>query len=123
MVQSNAPYSRAEVLAHGHIRPERGDYCRRCKFWIPKFVDLSEEDEKRLRDLVEQKEYGLAMGELRKITGCSQLWAKTWALHQDSVHDQEPDDWPCPHCGMQLRSSKAKQCRHCHRDWHNVHEG
>jgi hypothetical protein len=25
---------------------------------------------------------------------------------------------PCPHCGMPLRTPRAKQCRHCRRQWH-----
>lgn len=30
----------------------------------------------------------------------------------------------CPYCGKELRTPQAKQCRHCHTDWHdpnNVH--
>ncbi len=25
----------------------------------------------------------------------------------------------CPHCGEELRTPQAKQCRHCHMDWHD----
>ena len=26
---------------------------------------------------------------------------------------------PCPFCGQPLRTAKAKQCRHCKRQWHD----
>lgn len=26
---------------------------------------------------------------------------------------------PCPHCGENLRTALAKQCRHCGADWHS----
>ena len=26
---------------------------------------------------------------------------------------------PCPYCGELLRTPRAKQCRKCHRDWHD----
>ncbi|MBC8873592.1 MAG: hypothetical protein H8E44_29495 [Planctomycetes bacterium] len=26
---------------------------------------------------------------------------------------------PCPHCGKNLRTALAKQCRHCGADWHS----
>ena len=29
-----------------------------------------------------------------------------------------PDGIPCPECGCQLRTAKAKQCLHCGADWH-----
>jgi hypothetical protein len=29
---------------------------------------------------------------------------------------------PCPHCGAALRTSAAKQCFHCGRDWHDQEE-
>jgi hypothetical protein len=29
-----------------------------------------------------------------------------------------PDITPCPYCGQPLRTAKAKQCRHCGKDWH-----
>jgi hypothetical protein len=28
---------------------------------------------------------------------------------------------PCPYCGQLLRTSRAKQCRKCGRDWHDLH--
>ena len=30
-----------------------------------------------------------------------------------------PPTAPCPYCGQPLRTSLAKQCRFCRRDWHN----
>jgi hypothetical protein len=26
---------------------------------------------------------------------------------------------PCPYCGQPLRTARAKQCRHCRREWHD----
>lgn len=30
-----------------------------------------------------------------------------------------PPTAPCPYCGQPLRTSSAKQCRFCRRDWHD----
>ncbi len=32
---------------------------------------------------------------------------------------EEPVTAPCPFCGKPLRTSSAKQCRFCRRDWHD----
>ncbi len=32
---------------------------------------------------------------------------------------EEPVTAPCPYCGQPLRTSSAKQCRFCRRDWHD----
>ncbi|HXV81623.1 MAG TPA: hypothetical protein VEG60_17220 [Candidatus Binatia bacterium] len=32
---------------------------------------------------------------------------------------EEPATAPCPYCGQPLRTSSAKQCRFCGRDWHD----
>ena len=31
-----------------------------------------------------------------------------------------PEPGPCPYCGQPLRTSIAKQCRFCKRDWHDA---
>ncbi len=43
------------------------------------------------------------------------------------VFDLLPEWWfdprkkptPCPHCGKNLRTALAQQCRHCGADWHS----
>jgi len=48
-----------------------------------------------------------------------------WTLSQGvSPAEAMRQTTPCPFCGEELRTSQAKQCRHCHMDWHdatNVH--
>src|SRR5262249_6827483 len=94
--------------------PERGLLCPSCGARIPVFLDLSEEDEKRLKALADE-DLLEAMFELRRLTGCSLGWAKTWALHPHGPKEKEPPA-PCPFCGSGLRTKEAKQCRHCKRD-------
>jgi hypothetical protein len=58
------------------------------------------------------------MEELRRLTGCSLRFAKAWAVHPHGSNHEDPSA-PCPFCGQPLRTSEAKQCRHCRRDWHD----
>jgi hypothetical protein len=59
------------------------------------------------------------MRELGAVTGCNERWAKIWVLHSGRPHPRF-DGPPCPHCGKALASLRAKQCLHCHADWHGA---
>jgi hypothetical protein len=111
-------YSRAEVLAAGNVLPERGALCHECGAIIPVFEELVEADERRIRYLIRDGRPLMAMAELRAATGCSLPWAKLWVQHEGKP---KPADGPasCPYCGEPLRTSLAKQCRFCRRDWHD----
>jgi len=111
-------YTKEEIRRVGNELPERGLLCHRCKAIIPQFADLSETDESRVRDLISQGRSIMAIAELRKATGCSLPWAKIWVTHRGRPEPLENDTAPCPYCGKPLRTSLAKQCRFCKRDWH-----
>lgn len=112
-------YSRSEVLAARDGPPERGPFCDQCGARIPVFEDLSDADEQRVRQLISEQQHLKAMVELRAATGSSLLWAKLWVSHNGKPNPlKEPT--PCPYCGMPLRTSLAKQCRFCGRDWHDA---
>jgi len=110
-------YKRAEVVAAGQKLPERGLACHECGALIPIFEDLSEVDESRIRECIRQSRHFMAMQELQAATGCSLEWAKLWVQH-DGRPKQATEPTPCPYCRMPLRTSLAKQCRFCRRDWH-----
>jgi len=115
----DAPYTREEVLAAGDSFPERGLLCHRCKTKIPQFKDLSERDESRIRQMIRENRRMMAMAELRAATGCSSRWARIWVYHEGRPKPLENETVSCPYCGMPLRTSLAKQCRYCRRDWHD----
>ena len=123
----NAPYSRAEVLAAGSKLPERGPLCHYCKYHIPQFADLSEDDESRIRSLGLDRPI-LAIAQLRSVTGCDLMWARLWVDHGGRPHPDvacpyrgiPPEEAAqCPYCGRPLRTSSSKQCRFCRKDWHD----
>lgn len=107
-------YSRDEVERLGREMPTRGMKCPRCGVHIPEFEELSEDKVAALKALAHAKPIE-ALKELRRLTGCSLLWAKVWAHHAG-----EPafPFKPCPYCGQALRSDDAKQCLVCGMDWH-----
>ena len=113
------PYTRAELLAAGDDFPDRGPLCQKCHTNIPQFAELSESDERRTRQLIDEDRRIQAISELRVVTGCSLKWAKLWVHHEGRPEHPEKPTAPCPYCGMPLRTSLAKQCRHCLRDWHD----
>jgi hypothetical protein len=113
------PYSRDEVLAVGNALPERGLVCHRCSATIPQFKDLSERDERRVRQMIREDRRMMAIVELRNATGCSLPWAKLWVYHDGRPKPLEKETTPCPYCDSPLRTSLAKQCPHCLRDWHD----
>ena len=102
---------------HGEINKgssKKGEFCRKCKTFVPKFEQLSENEENKLRKM--SVEYPVqTMLELKEITGCSLGSAKTWVHHKREAEIAEP----CPFCGKTLRTPAAKQCRFCKRDWHD----
>lgn len=113
-----APYSRHELLAAQDGRwPERGVPCERCGVLVPQFADLQDVDRARILKLVTSGQMTLAQEEVKACTGAPERFAKIWVIHAGWPRPRSPGP-PCPHCGMPLATSRAKQCLHCHRDWH-----
>jgi len=112
-------YTEEEVIKLGNEPPVRGILCPRCKSHIPEFTNLTTEDAEAIRQLVRSGRLLEPMQELRRLTGCSLLWAKIWTLHPDGPDTLEDKKAPCPFCGKPLRTERSKQCRHCKRDWHD----
>lgn len=111
-------YSREELdNLSSDALPTKGEVCLKCGSHIPHFKDISKEGEERLRKLGETNAL-LAMKELRRLTGCPMGFWKIWWLHPNGSAHEDPSA-PCPFCGQPLRTSEAKQCRHCRRDWHD----
>jgi hypothetical protein len=105
-----------EALSHG-ARPTKGELCLKCGSYIPQFEDINKEDDDRLQRLRETRDTR-AISELIRLTGCPVSFAKIWWLHpHGSAHEDRST--PCPFCGQPLRTSEAKQCRYCKRDWHD----
>jgi hypothetical protein len=117
---TDAPYTLEEVLAAGDSFPDRGLLCHRCQTKIPQFRDLSKQDENRIRQMIRENRRIMAIAELRAATGCPLRWAKIWVYHEGRPKPLENGSAPCPYCGMPLRTSLAKQCRYCRRDWHDA---
>ena len=112
-------YTEEEVIKLGNEPPVKGILCPRCKSHIPEFKNLGTEDAESIRRLIRSGKLLEPMQELRRLTGCSLLWAKIWTLHPDGPDTREDKKAPCPFCGKPLRTESAKQCRHCKRDWHD----
>ncbi len=112
-------YTREELEKFGEGFPDKGLFCEKCKTFIPQFAELSEQDEYRVKR-ISHSHPSLAIQELKYFTGCSESFAKIWVSHKG-----KPEviyNYPCPYCGQQLRTSEAKQCRFCGRDWHDESE-
>ena len=76
----------------------------------------------------EELERQHSRAEWRRIVGHDSLreWAQAGASHPfygpgfiEAPNPQERSTAPCPYCGKPLRTSVAKQCRHCRKDWHD----
>ena len=95
--------------------------CHECGATIPVFADLSEADEQRIRECIRQGRLLMAITELKSATGCSRASAKLWVEHRGRPEPAK-ETRPCPYCGEPLRTSLARQCRFCGRDWHEKNE-
>jgi len=114
---SNAPYSRAELLAiDDRQSPDRGDPCPRCGNLIPRF-DVSPEILAHLVSPTWEDQALDPMEELRKYTGAPLMFAKIWLIHRGQPQPRYPK-LPCRSCGNPLPSERSKQCLLCHSDWH-----
>jgi hypothetical protein len=113
------PYTRTELFVATGEFPQRGPLCPHCNKHIPQFADLSEQDERRVQELIRSGRQIMAVSELRAATGCPLMWAKLWVTHGGRPQPLEGETPPCPYCGEPLRTSLAKQCRFCRRDWHD----
>jgi len=120
MLDDESPYTREEVLRYSNELPQRGILCPKCGLRIPQFIDLTDADRTRIRLLASAQRPVMAMAELRSVTGCSIRWAKLWVGHLSSPEWDSEMTAPCPYCGKPLRTPVAKQCRHCHMDWHDA---
>ena len=117
MVKTEA-YSRLELQQAQDGRwPERGDKCDLCGVHVPQFAELSDRDRARILKLVLEGRKILAQEELQACTGAPVRFAKIWVNHSGRPNHRFPGP-PCPHCGGPLASSRAKQCLHCHANWH-----
>ena len=99
-------------------KPNRGQYCPKCKCLIPEFADIPPDMAAKLR----QMHAALAFLAIRELTGCPLDWAKTWRGLPNGPHREfgQSDAPPCPYCGKQLRTKLAKQCFECGADWHRT---
>jgi len=88
--------------------------------------NLSAADEERLLRLINSEQAITAVKEFRAITGWGLADSKKWldevglplALQRPDLTPPK-EETPCPYCGLPLRTPRAKQCRHCKRDWHS----
>jgi len=102
-------------MQNAYLLPEdQWKLCERCKTAVPEF-EFSAPFEVELRGLLKSSP-AWATARLMQETQCNLSLAKAWIIHHvASPLNEHP---PCPHCSKPLRTSKARQCRFCSRDWH-----
>jgi hypothetical protein len=119
MARNPGAYTREELRALGtNAMPLRGEICPKCQQHVPQFVDLTEKDEARLKQLIRDQRKMVATQELKALTHCPLSWAKLWVAHGGRA-DAAGTAAPCPYCGKPLKTALAKQCPHCNMDWHD----
>ena len=115
---TTSPYTRDELIAARDGRwPRRGDRCDCCGNMIPRFAELTPQDETRIVQMVSEGQVTQARRELAACTGAPSRFTKIWALHSGQPRSRFAGP-PCPKCGKPLISANSKQCLHCHEDWH-----
>jgi hypothetical protein len=117
------PYTNAEIATlpdHEWDYPLRGLRCPCCQCVIPQLAELTPAELAEIRASGPGNRF-FDQRRLRLMTGCSDAWAKIWALHPDGqpkpAKPTQPKP-PCPHCGRPLPTPRAKQCLFCGADWH-----
>jgi hypothetical protein len=109
-------YTPEEIALAGNSAPTKGEFCPRCKMYIPYAVGMTPEVVDRLRVHLPDGQTRMDLYALREQFGFPPGWVKIWLLHRDEPHPETP----CPYCSLPLRTPYAKQCRHCRRDWHDL---
>lgn len=112
----NDTYSKEELSKIVGTAPTKGLWCKKCNVFIPQFADVTKSEMNRVRHLIDTGRSAQATLELKYFASCPIDWAKLWVQHRGVP---EPIfGYPCPYCAKPLRTSEAKQCIHCKRDWH-----
>ena len=104
-------YSRA--LQESAADVLRGDFAI-----LPQVAEIRE----RRRKEFERQYYSHGFKDWKlSFQGCMARWRKM--LRAKARRLLESETASCPYCGSPLRTSFAKQCRHCLRDWHDANNG
>lgn len=117
-------YDRKEFSEVLDRLPDRGAKCSGCNAVVPRFSDLSGENERRIKYLIAQNRKIMAIQELMAATGCPLSWAQVWIDHPNGpeLHDKGKRGPDCPYCGKPLRTAVARQCVECGMDWHDLRQ-
>jgi hypothetical protein len=80
---------------------------------------LSDEAERNVREVIRNQGPISGIKALRELTGIGLAEGKRWVDHCGELFYPKVETIPCPYCTQPLRTSLARQCRHCLRDWHD----
>ena len=117
-------YFRREVREAIEELPTMGRPCYHCGTRIPKFIDLTKEDNIRIFGLARTEGEGAAIDALVEVMECPRAWAELYVTHPFGPR-RPARLWlgpPCGSCGRPLRTRLARQCFECGLDWHDSGE-
>ena len=95
--------------------------CVTCGAKVPALAFLTGEQRASVLAMIEGGNSIQAIRELRRLGVRDLAQANAWVFHRGQAVPHPAPTAPCPYCGMALRTPQAQQCRHCGRDWHEVH--
>jgi len=105
------PYTRSELYVAAGEFPQRGPLCPHCERRIPRFADLAEQDEHRVRELIrsERPLMGFPSCALRRAALCCgrDCGLSTRAGPSASTASPLPAHTARCHCGRSLPNSAA----------------
>jgi hypothetical protein len=102
-------------MQNANLVPEaQWKQCQRCKTAVPEF-EFSAPFQTEVQAPLKNSPVRAIVRVIQEAN-CDPSLAKAWMIHLVPSHLNEHPH--CPHCGMPLRTSKARQCRFCGKDWH-----